>query len=94
VESTVRLPSTVRFELLATVPSNASLSGALERRARKPERSPERAEAKLAMLTPPSMRSPRQLNSPVAANEREIEGQASDTSMPVAVSETRRMSSR
>ena len=85
-ESTVRLPSSAMFSRLTTVPSKASLTGALDKRARKPERSPESAEAKLATLMLPSIRSPRQVNSPVAAKEREIDGQASDTSMPLAVS--------
>ena len=72
---------------LATVPSNASFSGALESRALRPERSPDSAATKSLTLIAPSMRSPRQSNCPVAAKEREIEGQASDRSMSSSFSD-------
>src|SRR4030095_8313200 len=75
VESTVRFPSSAIFSRLTTVPSNAILQGAPETRALRPERSPDSAEAKLPTLMLPSIRSPRQVNSPVAAKELEIEGQ-------------------
>ena len=56
-------------------------------RAFSPERSPESRATKSVALTEPSTRSPRQSNCPVAAKEREIEGQASDRSMSPSVSE-------
>jgi len=73
---------------LAAVPSKASLSGALASRALKPERSPERAARKSLIETLPSTRWPRQSNCPVAANEREIDGQASDRSISSSASLT------
>ena len=70
---------------LATVPSKASFSGALESRAFRPERSPDSAATKSLTLIEPSTRSPRQSNCPVAAKEREIDGQASDRSISSSV---------
>src|SRR5580698_7600720 len=58
--STVRVPSIIRLVRLAAVPSKASLSGALARRALKPERSPESAARKSLIETLPSTRGPRQ----------------------------------
>ena len=80
------MPSIIKLVRLATVPSNASFSGALESRAFRPERSPESAAMKSLALTLPSTRSPRQSNCPVAAKEREIDGQASDRSISSSVS--------
>ncbi len=77
----VRVPSIIMLVRSATVPSNASFSGALAIRAFRPERSPDRAAMKSLALIEPSTRSPRQSNCPVAANEREIDGHASDRSM-------------
>ena len=79
--SMVSVPSIIGLVRLATLPSKASLSGALAIRAFNPDRSPERAATKSEKLIEPSTRSPRQSNCPVAAKEREIEGQASDRSM-------------
>jgi hypothetical protein len=73
---------------LATLPSNASFSGALASRAFRPERSPDSIATKSLALIEPSTRSPRQSNCPVAANEREIDGHASDKSISPSVSET------
>ena len=50
-------------------------------RAFRPERSPDKAARKSLAEIEPSTRWPRQSNCPVAAKEREIEGQASDRSM-------------
>ena len=61
---------------------------ALESRAFKPERSPDRAATKSLAEIEPSTRSPRQSNCPVAANEREIDGQASERSISPSFSET------
>ena len=86
--STVMVPSIIMLVRLATVPSNASFKGALASRAFRPERSPDSIATKSLALIEPSTRSPRQSNCPVAANEREIEGQASDKSISPRISET------
>ena len=85
--STVSVPSIIALVRLATVPSNATFSGALDSRALRPERSPDRAAMKSETLMAPSTRSPCQSNCPVAANEREIDGQASERSMSSSLSE-------
>ncbi len=77
----VSVPSIIALVRLATVPSKASFSGALASRAFSPERSPDKAATKSEKPIAPSTRSPRQSNWPVAAKEREIDGQASDRSM-------------
>ena len=61
---------------------------ALASRALKPERSPESAARKSLIEMLPSTRWPRQSNCPVAANEREIDGQASDRSISSSASLT------
>src|SRR5258707_984542 len=68
--STVSVPSIIEEERLATVPSNASFSGALASRAVTPDRSPERAATKPLELIEQPTRSPRQANCPGAAKER------------------------
>jgi hypothetical protein len=72
------VPSIMTLVRLVTVPSNASFKGSLERRAFNPDRLPERAARKSEKPIEPLTRSPCQLNWPVAANELEIEGHASD----------------
>ena len=84
----VSVPSIIALVRLATLPSNASLSWELASRAFTPERSPDKAATKSLAEIEPSTRSPRQSNCPVAANEREIEGHASDRSMSPSFSET------
>ena len=86
--STVTVPSIIRLVRLATEPSKASFSGALTMRAFSPERSPDSIATKSPAEIEPSTRSPRQSNCPVAANEREIDGQASDRSMSPSCSVT------
>ena len=86
--STVTVPSIIRLVRLATEPSKASFSGALTMRAFRPERSPDSIATKSPAEIEPSTRSPRQSNCPVAANEREIDGQASDRSMSPSCSVT------
>ena len=86
--STVSVPSIIMLVRLATLPSNASFKGALASRAFRPERSPDREAMKSLMLIEPSMRSPRQSNCPVAAKEREIDGQANERSISPSASET------
>ena len=63
-------------------------AGALAIRAFRPERSPDSAATKSLTLMLPSTRSPRQSNWPVAAKEREIDGQASDRSISSSASVT------
>ena len=82
----VSVPSIIMLVRSATVPSNASFSGALASRAFRPERSPDRAATKSLALMLPSTRSPRQSNCPVAAKEREIDGQASERSISSSAS--------
>ncbi len=82
------VPSIIRLVRLATVPSKASFSGAETSRAFSPERSPDKSAMKSLAETEPSIRSLRQSNWPVAAKEREIDGQASDRSMSPSDSET------
>ena len=86
--SAVSVPSIIRLVRFATVPSKANFSGALATLAFRPDRSPDSAARKSLMLTLPSTRSPRQSNCPVAANEREIDGHASDRSMSPRLSLT------
>jgi hypothetical protein len=86
--STVAVPSIIRLVWLATVPSKASFKGALASRAFRPERSPDSIATKSLAEIEPSTRSPRQSNWPVAAKEREIEGQASDRSISSSFSAT------
>ena len=83
----VKVPSIIALVRLATVPSKASFNGALDSRAFNPERSPDSAATKSLTEIEPSTRSPRQSNCPVAANEREIEGQASERSISSSFSE-------
>ena len=78
---------------LATVPSNASFRGALASRAFRPDGSPDNAATKSLTLIEPSTRSPRQSNCPVAAKEREIDGQASERSISSSFSDTRLVAS-
>ena len=84
----VSVPSIIMLVRSATVPSNASFSGALASRAFRPERSPDSAATKSLALMLPSTRSPRQSNCPVAAKEREIDGHASERSMSSSASVT------
>ena len=87
--SMVSMPSIIMEVLSATVPSNATFRGSLESRAFSPERSPDSAARKSLAEIEPSTRWPRQSNWPVAAKEREIEGQASDRSMSSSFSSAR-----
>ena len=87
--SITSVPSMIMLVRSATVPSKATLRGALASRAFSPVRSPESPATKSLTLIEPSTRSPRQSNCPVAAKEREIEGHASERSISSSVSETR-----